>query len=79
MGMTKEYERDLIKGRKVAEQNGMKFSCFKNEISKDVDLDNDEDQWVFDYQSYLLSISTGNFDSPKNWAKEYYQHGLFSE
>ena len=72
----KEVEQvnvDLLKGRKVARSRGMRLSIFKQEVSLGLLTDNNEDQWTFDYESYLLALSRGKYQSPTNWAKEYYQ------
>lgn len=51
---------------------GVNLTRFKKDISKGLSI-NDEDQWTFDYESYLSHISIGRFESPEEWAVDYYK------
>lgn len=62
----------INKGREVAKENDMHLSKFKKEISKGLSTTNNEDQWTFDYQSYLYELSNGIYESPTDWAERYY-------
>ena len=59
--------------RKIAVKNGWNFNNFKEVVSKSIKRKNDEDQWVFDYQSYCYSLNERNYQHPLEWAKEYYE------
>jgi hypothetical protein len=67
-----EFESDMIKGLEVAKANNMNLTKFKDEIKQGLLTANDEDQWTFDYESFLFSISNGIYEEPKEWAKEHY-------
>lgn len=67
-----EFDDKLSKGINVARTNNMSLSKFKKEIKKGLTTTNDEDQWTFDYESFLCAISNGVYESPTEWGKEYY-------
>lgn len=66
------HNATLNKGIIVAKANNMNLSKFKTEINKGLLTTNDEDQWTFDYESYLGSISGGIYVTPTEWGEEYY-------
>ena len=66
------YNAYINKGREVAKENDMRLSKFKKEISLGLSTINNEDQWTFDYQSYLYELSNGIYESPTQWAERYY-------
>lgn len=67
-----KFESELSKGIEVARNNGINLTKFKIEILKGLTSKNDEDQWTFDYESYLSAIARGNFQTPLEWGEEYY-------
>ena len=68
-----EFNNDLSKGISVARANNMNLTRFKKEIGEGLLTENNEDQWTFDYESYLCGLSNGVvFESPKEWAEQYY-------
>ncbi len=62
----------MLIGGDMVRQNGMSFSLFKHEISNYLNDLPTEDDWVFDYQSYLLN-NTCNYISPEEWGEDYYE------
>ena len=68
----REHYATLDKGRKVARANDMNLTKFKNEIKQGLLTANNEDQWTFDYESYLGALSNGIYESPTEWAEQYY-------
>ena len=68
----KEYEDELSNGRKVARKRGVSLTKFKIDIMKGLTTKNCEDQWTFDYESYLLTIARGKFQTPIDWGEGYY-------
>ena len=66
------YDKDVVRGADVARANGVKLSGFKKDIKKYLKTANNEDQWTYDYESYLLNISDGRFIEPVIWGREYY-------
>lgn len=68
----REFSAKMLKGTKVARANNMSLTKFKTEIEKGLLTTNDEDQWTFDYQSFLGAISNGIYESPTEWGKEYF-------
>lgn len=45
---------------------------FKEFISRFLKRQNDEDQWTFDYESYVLDLNEEKYEHPMIWAAEYY-------
>jgi hypothetical protein len=68
----REHYATLDKGREVARANNMNLTKFKNEIKQGLLTTNNEDQWTFDYESFLGAISNGIYESPTEWAEQYY-------
>jgi len=68
-----EFNDKLVKGIEIARENGVNLTKFKKHISEGLKTTNDEDQWTWDYECYLCSISRGRFESPKKWAVDFYQ------
>jgi len=68
----REFSAKMLKGTKVARANKMSLTKFKTEIEKGLLTTNDEDQWTFDYQSFLGAISNGIYENPTEWAEEYF-------
>jgi len=68
----RKFSAKMLKGTKVARANNMNLTKFKTEIEKGLLTTNDEDQWTFDYQSFLGAISNGIYESPTEWAEEYF-------
>jgi hypothetical protein len=54
----------------------MNLTKFKKEISKLLETGNDEDQWTYDYESYLYSLASGYYSTPTEWGSEYYIEDL---
>jgi hypothetical protein len=69
----KKFEDNLIIGGNAIKANGWSYTKFKEYISKRITRDNNEDQWVFDYQSWTIYCTHGEFEHPEFWGKEYYQ------
>lgn len=67
----REFNNTLSKGILVARKNNMNLTKFKKEVKKGLQAINNEDQWTFDYESYLCCISE-LYQSPIAWAEEYY-------
>jgi len=68
-----EFKNELQKGITIAKKNNINFSKFKQEIFKHLTSENNEDQWTFDYESYLVGIARSKiFQTPTEWGKEYY-------
>ena len=67
-----EFEADLLKGREVAQNNGVNLTKFKTQIRLGLLTEINEDQWTFDYESYLAAISRGKFLQPIDWGEDYY-------
>jgi len=67
-----EFNADMLKGREVARANNMNLTKFKKEVMQGLLTTNDEDQWTFDYESYLGVLSNGIYKSPTSWAEDYY-------
>lgn len=59
--------------RKIAVGYGFNFKRFKELVCQFITRNNNEDQWVFDYQSYCYALSENHYEHPLAWAKEYYQ------
>jgi hypothetical protein len=80
-----EYYEELLDGfedlqdqefevrRKIAANYGWNFSNFKKLVSQFITRNNDEDQWVFDFQFYCYCLSEKHYEHPLKWAKEFYQ------
>lgn len=73
----KTDELRLCAGIEIARLHRMNLSEFKKIINQNISTENDEDQWAFDYESYLLSISIG-YEDPVNWGKGFYQERWIS-
>lgn len=71
-----EFYRDeellICKGIHIARLHKMSLSKFKSIITPNISTKNDEDQWTFDYESYLLAISLG-YEDPLIWGFEFYR------
>lgn len=79
MNISKELSNDdsvhdkiLVRGRIMASKNNVTFSKFKQCIPDRLKAGYDEDMYVFDYESYLFSISE-KFQSIADFVSEYYQ------
>ncbi|MCP4336255.1 MAG: hypothetical protein GY679_00170 [Mycoplasma sp.] len=68
----REHYATLDKGREVARSNNMNLTKFKNEIKQWPLTTNSEDQWTFDYESFLGAISNGIYKTPTKWAEQCY-------
>ena len=62
----------IARGTDIAWNNNINLTKFKKEISKRLTTNNNEDQWTYDYSSYLLVLSNGIFINPIEWGKEFY-------
>lgn len=69
--MTKQ-EKFFEERRKYAVKMGWNFTNFKRFIVQFLKRDNDEDQWVFDYQSFVLTLKPDYYEHPSEWAQEYF-------
>jgi len=68
-----EIEQNLQKGIDIARKHNINLTKFKQEISKHLTTKNDEDQWTWDYQSYLEGLARSTiFQTPIEWGKEFY-------
>ena len=68
-----EEEFNITKGAEIAKNNGINLTKFKQEINKGLTTVNDEDQWTYDYESYLLVLyRCETFISPIEWGSEFY-------
>ena len=67
------YNQRICLGKDIAKKNSWNFLKFKDNISSLLNHTPDEDQWIHDYESWLLSISNDFFIDPISWALEYYQ------
>ena len=68
-----EIEQNLQKGIDIARKHNINLTKFKQEISKHLTTKNDEDQWTWDYQSYLEGLARITiFQAPVEWGKEFY-------
>lgn len=45
---------------------------FKQFMTRFIKRDMDEDQWTFDYESYVLDLNEEKYEHPQIWAAEYY-------
>jgi hypothetical protein len=81
-----EYHEELLDGfedleaqefevrRKIASNYGWNFSNFKKLVAQFITRNNNEDQWVFDFQSYCYCLSEKHYEHPLKWAKEFYEN-----
>jgi hypothetical protein len=67
-----KFNAEINRGLEVARQNNMNLSKFYKEIMQGLTTTNNEDQWTFDYESYLFAIANGIYVSPTYWGKDYY-------
>ena len=70
--MEKHDESLLCQGIKIARLHRMNLSAFKKIISPNISTENDEDQWTFDYESFLQAIAFG-YEDPVIWGKGFYR------
>jgi hypothetical protein len=68
----KDHENKVIKGVKIATKNKITFKLFKEEVDLLIARHNTEDQWIFDYESFLCTLQENVKPSIYNWAEEYY-------
>ncbi len=45
---------------------------FKRFMSQFIKREMDEEQWTFDYESYVLDLNEEKYEHPQKWAAEYY-------
>lgn len=67
-----EEEKKTAQGITIAEGFGWGFSKFKRFVSQFLKRDNDEDQWVHDYESWVYWLKPGRYEHPVTWAREFY-------
>lgn len=72
--MNKEQEDlNLANCVKMSVDRGWGYSSFKNFVSQFVLTENDEEQWQFDFESYVLS-SANKYEHPGTWGLDYYNN-----
>lgn len=69
--LQKQDDELIGKGIGIAKLNEMSLSKFKNIISKHISAENNEDQWTFDYESYLSQI-VFYYETPLQWGELFY-------
>lgn len=68
-----KYENDWKKKHQLAIQCKWNFTNFKRFISQFLKRNNNEDQWVFDYESWVDTLKPDRYEHPSKWAKFYYE------
>jgi hypothetical protein len=70
-----KFDNELSEAVKAVSKN-YPLSNFKRFVSQYLLYTNDEDQWTFDYESYVLAIYRSKCEGikqhPMNWAPEHY-------
>jgi uncharacterized short protein YbdD (DUF466 family) len=69
----KKWQEQFEVKRKQAAKWNWNFSNFKRFMSQFLKHTNNEDQWVFDYESYVEALNMEIYYHPAMWAKEYFR------
>ena len=67
-----QFEKHFEEKRKIAVKYNWNYTNFKRFIGQFLIRKNDEDQWVFDYDSWVLTLKPDYYEHPSNWAEEFY-------
>ncbi len=67
-----KFEKEFEEKRKIAVKYNWNFTNFKRFIGQFLKRQNNEDQWVFDYESWVLTLEENYYEHPSKWAEEYF-------
>jgi hypothetical protein len=68
-----EFETEWKKKHQLAIKWNWNFTNFKRFISQFLKRKYNEDQWVFDYESYVDTLKPDRYEHPCKWAEFHYQ------